>query len=674
VISSEARILAAKRIALIEERLRPAPPITDQYGSAQSTPDIGRRVAARIQEVEHANREPPESLTPAEARAAADRLAGLEWRAVQAEVAFRRMRARRLYRVADVVAGWLRRPWRGLGVFGGLRAALQPRTLPVLPDPPSPESYLKELAAGMSPGKPRPLPYPHLRVAHAGRMAMFGKVAPHFPLSTVDLDQELMIGFDMLLIEPGVDDPLDEVDSETVSRFQEADIPVLYVARTTDHLTSPVLSQVDVVLTEDPELAGQATGQGHSVLTILPSVDDTIHNPIGWKHQPDPTLIVIADHPGITTHLDTLAPHPGQIHLYGAAIPGLDTAQHTPDRPIGADQASAAKNHLAAYTTPQLSATPSSHHQLVLELVAAGTPVITAPDPTLNTLLDDHYLPAATSEELQTHLETLQHPPSRERHSVPARRHVHTNHTRRHRFEQVLTHLGIPLNPPPRISILLATKRPENIEHALGNVTNQNWANKELHLILHGEDFDLDHIQNLTSQLPYPTQIHPCPQTWTLGDCLNTGLDQATGTYITKMDDDDHYGPNHLTDLITAHTYSNADITGKWGNIVYLANHQITIDYLVRKEESFGNHLPGATMFLERVLLEEYRFLRVNRHVDSSLWLRMRGDGWRLFSTHRFGFIRVRHSDHTFQHGDEQFMAGSSGNLRSGLDLSGSMI
>jgi hypothetical protein len=68
----------------------------------------------------------------------AERLAGLEWRAVQAEVGWGRMRARRVFRVADVVAGWLRRPWRVLGVFGELHAALQPRTLPVLPDRPSP--------------------------------------------------------------------------------------------------------------------------------------------------------------------------------------------------------------------------------------------------------------------------------------------------------------------------------------------------------------------------------------------------------------------------------------------------------------------------------------------------------------------------------------------------------
>jgi hypothetical protein len=140
------------------------------------------------------------------------------------------------------------------------------------------------------------------------------------------------------------------------------------------------------------------------------------------------------------------------------------------------------------------------------------------------------------------------------------------------------------------------------------------------------------------------------------------------------MDDDDHYGPNHLTDLHTAHTYSNADITGKWGNIVYLADEDLTLDYQVTKEETFCTHLPGATMFLERTVLEAYRFERVKSRVDATLWIRLRRDGYRLYSTHRFNFVRVRHSDHTFTRGDEAFFAQSSGRLRPQLDLKNSMI
>jgi hypothetical protein len=671
MITSKAKAIAAQRLDLIKRDLKP-------YGNGleNSHPkDLPRRVAARLHAAEQIER-PSVGLDPGVASAAAGRLAGLEWRAVQAEVGWGRMRARRSYRMADVLARWIRRPWSVVSLVSGMRSALKARPLPELPAEPSADSYVEQLKPQVVAPEParRPLPYPHVRVAHVGTPAMFAKVATHFDLETADLEKELATGFDMLLIEPGVDDRLEGYD-ETVQQLKQAGIRVLLLARTQTHLDHPLLLEVDLILTEDPDLAETATNKNLDVFHIQPSVDETIHNPIGWNQHPKHELMVIADHPDIGTELLTLAPLADQVSLYGPAIPGLEPNQHTPDRPIGKNQDQHAKNHRAVYATPQLAATPTSHIQQVLDLTAAGAIVITPPNPTLTELLDGHHLTATTSGELLAHLKTLQHPPTRERTSIPARRHVLTHHTRTHRFEQLLTHLDIPTNPTPRVSILLATKRPDHIEHALDNVTKQTWENKELILILHGDtNFDLPHIQTLTNQLPHPTTIVPCPDNMIFGDALNKGLDQATGHYISKMDDDDHYGPNHITDLITAHTYSNADITGKWGNIVYLAGSNLTTDYQTDREEQFGTHLPGATMILERVLLEQYRFERVKRRVDSSLWRRMRADGRSLYSTHRFNFIRVRHSDHTYMRGDEAFLATSTGDLRKGLDLDGSMI
>jgi hypothetical protein len=580
----------------------------------------------------------------------AERLVGLEWRAVEAEVGWGRWRGRRLYRVADVLAKWVRHPWRVGSLFFGLRSALRRVPLPELPEKPVAESYLEELTPHVSMVKPRPLPYPHIRVAHAGTLAMFRQVASHFDLESVDFDKEMTTGFDMLMIEPGVDDPLDEFNDTMLERFKDAGIPVLFMARTRTHLDHRHLPQTDLVITEDPELAEQATNQGLEVLHIHPSVDETIHNPIGWKQRPTYGLMVVADHPGIGSHLQTLIPLADQVSLHGSAIPGLEPARHSPDRPNGSDLDQHAKNHRAVYATPQLSATPISHIQLVLDLTAAGAPVITPPDPTLSQLLDKH-LTATNDTELQAHLEALQHPPTRERLSVPARRHVLTTHTRKHRFEQILTHLDIPTNPTPRISILLATKRPGHIEHAITNVTNQTWPNKELVLILHGqEDFDIPHIQSLTSQLSYPTTIIPCKHTEIFGDILNKGLDQTTGSYITKMDDDDHYGPNHITDLHTALLYSNADITGKTALSTYLEEFDITVSRESKDSEHYHTHVSGATITAQRRLMHEFRFLRRSGSVDTTLLKRVVDDDLSVYMSHPYGFIVTRHNlGHTSQ-------------------------
>jgi ribosomal protein S10 len=605
------------------------------------------------------------------------RLGELEGRAVVAEVGLARVRGRRLYRLADVVVAWVRRPWRVGRLVVGLRSASRRVGAPSVPELSDWRKWVSKAVPQSRRGLvgERPLPYPHLRVAHVGGLRSFDGVAALFPLDEVDLDVELQTGFDMLLIEPGVDDSLAEIKSETLHRFRDARIPILLFVRMSSHLEHSWVDEVDVVVTDDDGLAEQARDRHLEVLQIAPSTDDRVYNPVGWRRQPEHGLLVIADQSGTAEEIEHLRPVAEQTTLYGQPLISITPASSHPNRPLGADLAEIARHHTAAYISPNLTVSRPAYIQLVLDIAATGTPVITPPDPEIATLLGHHPHQAATATPLQHHLDQLADPLHRERLSVTVRRHIHTHHTRRHRFEQLLHHLDIPTNPTPKISILLATKRPENLEHALNNVTAQTWPNKELLLILHGADqFDTNHIQQLTNTLPYPTQIIPCPDTWTLGDCLNAGLDQANGTYITKMDDDDHYGPHHLTDLHTAHTYSNATITGKWSNVVYLSSFDLTLDWRVEFEEKFGSHIPGATMLGERDAVRSYRFARVQRNVDGSLWIRMRSDGRSLYSTHRFNFVRIRGGDHTFQRGDEAFVGNSTGHFLSGLDLSHAYI
>ena len=114
--------------------------------------------------------------------------------------------------------------------------------LPVLPsEKPSAASYLSGLVRPVPPPRRRPFAYPHLRVAHAGRLSMFQNVTPLLPVGS-DLDTGLETGYDLLLVEPGVDDPIDELSPETVARFAEADVPIVVVARTLAHLDLPIIS------------------------------------------------------------------------------------------------------------------------------------------------------------------------------------------------------------------------------------------------------------------------------------------------------------------------------------------------------------------------------------------------------------------------------------------------
>ena len=95
-----------------------------------------------------------------------------------------------------------------------------------------------------------------------------------------------------------------------------------------------------------------------------------------------------------------------------------------------------------------------------------------------------------------------------------AYRYVHENHTYRHRMGEVFRRVG--LEPPhrdqPPVSVLMPTKRPENVARCLENFTRQTYQNKELVLILNNAEFDLDAI---SQERRVDTERAGAPRGWT---------------------------------------------------------------------------------------------------------------------------------------------------------------
>jgi hypothetical protein len=115
------------------------------------------------------------------------------------------------------------------------------------------------------------------------------------------------------------------------------------------------------------------------------------------------------------------------------------------------------------------------------------------------------------------------------------------------------------------------------------------------------------------------------------------------------MDDDDHYGPHHLTDLTTAHTYSNADITGKLASIVHLTEFDLTVSRHILDAERYHRHVAGPTLTARNSTISAHRFLRRRSRVDTTLLERVMAADGALFITHPYGFILERRdSGHTW--------------------------
>jgi len=133
------------------------------------------------------------------------------------------------------------------------------------------------------------------------------------------------------------------------------------------------------------------------------------------------------------------------------------------------------------------------------------------------------------------------------------------------------------------------------------------------------------------------------------------------------MDDDDYYGPHHLEDLLAAYMYSGAEVVGKWSNWVYLSKADQTFSWAIERQENYGNHLPGATIFAEKSTIQRVKFGHVKRAIDSDLLRRLEMRGARFYSTHRYNFMRVRHDEHTYQADEAKFLVNASGKKHKGF-------
>lgn len=278
-----------------------------------------------------------------------------------------------------------------------------------------------------------------------------------------------------------------------------------------------------------------------------------------------------------------------------------------------------------------------------LELLAAGALVVTGPDEMLEGALGaDAHLVTGPLETLEARAGALlADTGQRRRVSVRLRRRVHERHSTRRALLQITTALDIAEAPRQRISVLLASRRPERVSAVLADLTAQHHDEVEVILLPHGEGAlpdDLgvvDHVERVDASRP-------------LGAVLNVGLAAATGEFVAKVDDDDRYGPNHLGDLLLALRASGAQLVGRRVHGVYLEDEDRTLHPAPGGEERWENHLPGGTLLAPADVLRAVRWRHVPDGVDTELVRAVHLTGGSCYSSHRYGYVRVRHGDHTY--------------------------
>jgi hypothetical protein len=241
----------------------------------------------------------------------------------------------------------------------------------------------------------------------------------------------------------------------------------------------------------------------------------------------------------------------------------------------------------------------------------------------------------------------LADPQAREEHSVVLRRAAlaaYSSFAWRARLGELA---GVRVAAQPAVSVVMATRRPDLLEHALGQVARQRGVERlELVLAPHGFEPDAGRL----AEAGLDVRVVPQPEDVLFGDVLRAAAQAADGDVVLKMDDDDWYAPDVVADLLLARAYSGAELVGMPDDVYYLEPRDETVR-LGQPSEVYRQFVAGGTLMVERGLLHEVGgFRAVRRHVDAELIAAVRAAGGATYRTHGLGYV-LRRSDtgHTWQ-------------------------
>jgi len=241
----------------------------------------------------------------------------------------------------------------------------------------------------------------------------------------------------------------------------------------------------------------------------------------------------------------------------------------------------------------------------------------------------------------------LADPQAREEHSVLLRRAALTAYSSsawRHRLAALA---GVRGAARPEVSVVMATRRPDLLEHALAQVARQRGVDR-LELVLAPHGFEPDAATLAASGLE--VLVVPQPEEVLFGDVLDAAARAAGGDVVLKMDDDDWYAPDVVADLLLARAYSGAELVGMPDDVYYLEPRDETVR-LGQPSEVYRQFVAGGTLMVDRGLLHEVGgFRSVRRHVDAELIAAVRAAGGATYRTHGLGYVlRRTDSGHTWQ-------------------------
>ncbi|GGD36014.1 glycosyltransferase [Sinisalibacter lacisalsi] len=309
---------------------------------------------------------------------------------------------------------------------------------------------------------------------------------------------------------------------------------------------------------------------------------------------------------------------------------------------------------------------PTMMARRVYELLASGTPVVSAPSKALERYFPGIVATATTAQEARREVGRLL---ENERHwwktSQKGIREVALHHQYAHRgalIREIALGQSTDLRRP-LATIVTSTKRWTFLDRIVENIARQTYPRIEVVFALR-ESWPDDRIAELVRRISAAPNIENVTvlrfsENVSLGSKLNAAVEAAQGEFVAKFDDDDWYFPNYLQDMILTFDFSGADLAGKWTFPVWLEGS----DTLLLRNPGHEHVHPapfiaGATFVCRKSWLEKLPFADRSQGEDTDLIKRTKAAGGTVYSADHFNFIQYRAADlahHTWRVDDDQY-------------------
>ncbi|MGA9748872.1 MAG: glycosyltransferase, partial [Nocardioides sp.] len=281
---------------------------------------------------------------------------------------------------------------------------------------------------------------------------------------------------------------------------------------------------------------------------------------------------------------------------------------------------------------------PHDYARFVAGLAMAGVPLTSHQVPAWAAALLHPSLVAAI-EGAPAHLEDIV---LREAYSIRLRRVAIDHHGRAGWRRDAGRAHGLQTTPATRVSVLLPTRRPEQVPFALRQVARQRGVDLELVLATHGFVADEADIAAFRRSCDVPLTVLEAPGDLAFGAVLNLAVRAASGDLFLKMDDDDWYGRDFVSDLLLARRYSGADVVGTPPEFTFVEPLWLT----VRRQdatEAFRPVVAGGTMLIDRgALVAVGGFRETRKYVDAGLLRAVVDAGGTVYRSHGHGYVLRR--------------------------------